>query len=88
VLALLTWQVALWGRFGLPIMYRVPILGVMGEPIHVPKVSPRDRAASLGIGTYGIAQIRMGGVPWASLRDDFSDASLRVSPVSHGSCVL
>jgi len=26
-----------WGRFGLPIPYRVPILGVMGKPISVPQ---------------------------------------------------
>jgi hypothetical protein len=27
----------LWGRWGLPIMHRVPILGVMGRPIRVTK---------------------------------------------------
>ncbi len=24
-----------WGRFGLPVPYRVPILGAMAKPIHV-----------------------------------------------------
>ena len=26
-----------WGRFGLPVPYRIPIVGVMAEPIPVPK---------------------------------------------------
>lgn len=29
--------VFLWGRFGLPICFRVPLLGVMGKAIRVPK---------------------------------------------------
>lgn len=28
----------LWGRFGLPLMHRAPILGVCGRPIVVPRV--------------------------------------------------
>jgi 2-acylglycerol O-acyltransferase 2 len=32
-----------WGRFGLPIPYRVPIVGVMSKPIVVPqKDDPSD----------------------------------------------
>lgn len=30
--------IVFWGRFFLPIPYRVPIFGAMGKPIAVPKV--------------------------------------------------
>jgi hypothetical protein len=35
--------IAFWGRFGLPVPYRIPILGVMSAPIPVPqKENPTD----------------------------------------------
>lgn len=30
-------MIAFWGRFLLPIPYRVPIVGIMSKPIEVPK---------------------------------------------------
>jgi hypothetical protein len=36
-------MIVFWGRFGLPVPYRVPIVGAMGKAIHVPlKAEPTD----------------------------------------------
>lgn len=36
-------MILFWGRFGLPIPYRVPIVGAMGRPIPVPlKAEPTE----------------------------------------------
>lgn len=37
----------LWGRWGLPIMHRQPILGVMGRPIHVTKAVGEPKAEDI-----------------------------------------
>lgn len=37
----------LWGRWGLPIMHRKPILGVMGHPIHVTKAVGEPKAEEI-----------------------------------------
>jgi hypothetical protein len=37
----------LWGRWGLPIMHRKPILGVMGNPIHVTKAVGEPKAEEI-----------------------------------------
>jgi 2-acylglycerol O-acyltransferase 2 len=36
-------MIIFWGRFGLPIPYRIPIVGAMAKPIAVPqKESPNE----------------------------------------------